>query len=49
MKKINTKKIIFAFALIIFATGGRYLLLDFPNVETMTVAALLAGSLLGGG
>lgn len=46
--KIKTKKIIFAFLLIIFGSVGRMLLLDFPNVETLTVSALLAGSIFGG-
>lgn len=49
MRKINRQKLIFAFLLIGFAVIGRYLLLDIPNVETMTAAALLAGALLGGG
>lgn len=49
MKKFNRKKLFFAVLLIGFATIGRYLLLDFPNVETMTAATLIAGALLGGG
>ena len=48
MNKINYKKLLFAVLLIGFAAAGRYLLLDFPNVETMTVAILLASALLGG-
>lgn len=42
------KKIISAVALIIFGAVGRYLLKDIPNIETITVVTLLAGSLLGG-
>jgi len=49
MRKISRKKLIFAFLLVGFAVIGRYLLLDIPNVETMTAVALLAGALLGGG
>ena len=49
MKKISWKKLSFAALLIAFGTLGRYLLLDFPNVETMTATALLAGAMLGGG
>lgn len=49
MNKLNSKKLIFAVVLIAFGVIGRYLLLDVPNVETMTATALLAGALLGGG
>lgn len=34
--------------LIVFGSLGRYLLQDVPNIETITVVSLLAGSLLGG-
>lgn len=47
-KNINHKKMLGALALIIFGSLGRIFLLDLPNVETLTVSALLAGSLLGG-
>lgn len=54
MKKININKqlqpikIVTAVCLIAFGAGGRYLLQDLPNIETITVVSLLAGSLLGG-
>jgi len=48
MNKFNRKKLFFAVLLIGFAILGRYLLLEVPNVETMTAAILLAGALLGG-
>lgn len=41
-------KVITAAALIIFGATSRYLLKDVPNIETITVVSLLAGSLLGG-
>jgi hypothetical protein len=41
-------KLITAAALIIFGAMSRYLLKDAPNIETITVVSLLAGSLLGG-
>ena len=41
-------KLITAVAFIIFGSVSRYLLQDFPNIETITVVSLLAGSLLGG-
>ena len=44
----NKTKIIIAVSLIIFGTIGRILLKDLPNIETVTVASLLAGSILGG-
>lgn len=47
-KNINYKKMLGALALIAFGSLGRIFLLDLPNVETLTVSALLAGSLLGG-
>lgn len=43
----SQKKLIAAAILIALGVSGR-LLIDAPNVETITVAALLAGSLLGG-
>lgn len=49
MKKLSWKKFSFAILLIIVGTLGRYLLLDMPNVETMTAVALLSGAMLGGG
>ena len=42
------KKFIFAIILIVFGVVTRLLLKDLPNVETITVMALLAGSMLGG-
>lgn len=41
-------KIFTAVLLIAFGTLGRVLLQDLPNIETITVVSLLAGSLLGG-
>lgn len=41
-------KLAMAALLIVFGAVGRYLLQDLPNIETITVVALLAGSLLGG-
>lgn len=46
--KIKYYKLTLAVMLIAFAVFGRILLIDMPNVETLTIAALLAGSLLGG-
>lgn len=48
MNKMNKKKLLIAISLIIFAVITRLLLRDLPNVETITVTALLAGSMLGG-
>lgn len=48
-RKINKNRLILAIILIIFGSVGRILLLDLPNVETLTVTALLAGSVLSGG
>ncbi len=45
---MHSKKIFVALFLIIFGSLGRLLLLGLPNVETLTVSTLLAGSLLGG-
>jgi len=45
---INRNKIILAIALVVFAVISRILLRDIPNVETITITALLAGSVLGG-
>jgi len=42
------RKIIFAILLIAFAVISRLLLKNLPNVETITVTVLLAGSMLGG-
>ncbi len=44
----NILRLIFAIILIAFGSLGRILLLDLPNVETLTVASLLAGGVLGG-
>lgn len=44
----NWKKLIIALVLIAFGSIGRILLLDMPNVETLTVVSLLAGAWLGG-
>lgn len=41
-------KLITAAALIVFGALSRYLLQDLPNIETITVVSILAGSLLGG-
>ncbi|MFH1598411.1 MAG: DUF6580 family putative transport protein [Patescibacteria group bacterium] len=45
---INKNKLIFSIAIIIFAVLSRILLRDIPNIETITITALLAGSILGG-
>ena len=45
---MSKKKTIGAISLIAFAVLTRLLLKDVPNVETITVTALLAGSMLGG-
>lgn len=43
------RKTVFTAALLIaFGVGGRLLLQDMPNIETVTVATVLAASLLGG-
>ncbi|EKD49157.1 MAG: hypothetical protein ACD_63C00252G0005 [uncultured bacterium] len=47
MTKKTTYKIILAASLIAFGAIGRILLQDLPNIETITVISLLAGSLLG--
>lgn len=48
MKKYFTKKnIITAAALVVFGIGGRLLLQEFPNIETIMVVAIIAGALLG--
>lgn len=41
-------KLVTAVLLIAFGAGGRYVLQDVPNIETIMVVSLLAGSLLGG-
>ncbi len=41
-------KFIAGSSLVAFAVIGRMLLIDIPNIETLTIAALLGGSLLGG-
>ncbi len=46
--QFTTIKIVSAVLLIAFGATGRYLLQDIPNIETITVVSLLAGSLLGG-
>lgn len=46
---MNKPKIILSLVLITFAIASRLFLQDLPNVETITITALLAGSLLGGG
>lgn len=45
---MSKKKILGAIALIAFGVVTRLLLKDLPNIETVTVTALLAGSMLGG-
>ncbi|MDD5627254.1 MAG: hypothetical protein PHW01_04585 [Patescibacteria group bacterium] len=47
-KRISKIKLIIAIFLIAFGAIGRIILKDIPNVETVMVASLLAGSLLGG-
>lgn len=47
-KHFTAKKLFVAGVLITFGAVGRYLLQDVPNIETITVVSLLAGSLLGG-
>lgn len=47
-KRISKIKFIVAIFLIAFGAIGRIILKDIPNVETVMVASLLAGSLLGG-
>jgi len=42
------RRIFIAVALVAFAAVTRYFLQDLPNVETITVSALLAGAFLGG-
>ncbi len=42
------RKIYLAIVLLTIGIGGRLLLKDLPNIETVMVASLLAGSLLGG-
>ena len=44
----STLKVVTAALLISLGAVSRYLLRDIPNVETITVVTLLAGSLLGG-
>jgi len=46
--KPNWLKLIAAVVLIALGSVGRILLMDFPNVETITVVSLLGGALLGG-
>lgn len=49
MKNMSlSRRTFFAASLIIFGVIGRLLLEDLPNIETLTVVSLLAGSLLGG-
>lgn len=48
IRKVNKKKVIIAVCLIVFGAVTRYFLKDWPNVETVTVVSLLAGSCLGG-
>jgi len=47
-KRISKIKLLVAISLIAFGAIGRIILKDIPNVETVMVASLLAGSLLGG-
>jgi len=47
-QKFNKNKLILSLVLIAFAVSSRIFLQDVPNVETITVTALLAGSILGG-
>ncbi|MBU4331829.1 hypothetical protein KKD19_04700 [Patescibacteria group bacterium] len=46
---MNKKKTLIAISLIAFGAITRLLLKDLPNVETITITALLAGSMLGWG
>ncbi len=48
MNAFSRVKIVTAVVLIAFGAVGRLLLQDMPNIETITVVSLLAGSLLGG-
>ncbi|MFA4880081.1 MAG: DUF6580 family putative transport protein [Candidatus Doudnabacteria bacterium] len=45
---ISKEKLTLALLLIIIGTLGRILLKNLPNIETVTVATILAGALLGG-
>ncbi len=45
---MNKNKIILSILLITFAVISRLFLQDIPNVETITITALMAGSILGG-
>lgn len=47
MPKVWLAKITLAGALAAFGILGRWLLQDWPNIETVTAAALVAGALLG--
>lgn len=47
MEKTTLVKIILAGSLIAIGIVGRLLLKDWPNIETVTAAALIAGALLG--
>lgn len=47
-QSLSRVHLITATALIAFGATGRLLLQDIPNIETITVVSLLAGSLLGG-
>lgn len=47
-KQLSKTKLSLAIFLIAFGAIGRIILKDIPNVETVMVASLLAGSLLGG-
>ncbi len=45
---MTSKRLLGAIALIVFGVLGRFLLIDLPNVEMLTVTALLAGAMIGG-
>ena len=47
-KHMASKKLLGAVVLIAFGVIGRFLLIDLPNVEMLTVTALLAGAMIGG-
>lgn len=47
-ESFSAVKIVTAVLLIAFGAGGRYLLKDVPNIETIMVVSLIAGSVLGG-
>ncbi|MFA6475069.1 MAG: DUF6580 family putative transport protein [Patescibacteria group bacterium] len=47
MKHFTKKNLIIAISLIVLGGLGRLLLLEYPNVETLTSVSIIAGALLG--